>query len=98
MDTTIIQPPQLEPHRGGIILAFGLVGMFVCIPFAVVAWAMASDDLLKMHQGRMDPAGRGMTEAGRIIGIIATCLHGVAAVAYSIMAIIFGSAMFFLKF
>jgi len=68
-------PPQYQPHRGGLIFAFGLLGLLVCFIFGIMAWAMGGRDLQEMAAGRMDPAGRGLTEAGRIIGIVATIIN-----------------------
>jgi hypothetical protein len=63
------------PHRGGLILAFGIVGwVFTCPLFAVMAWVMGSSDLREMRYGRMDPSGMGLTQAGSILGMIYTLL------------------------
>lgn len=70
-------PPILEPHRGIIVLVVGALGLWLgplgLIP-AIVAFQMASTDLAKMLSGRMDSSGRGLTQAGRVLGIIAICL------------------------
>ena len=62
-----------RPHRGVAVLVLGVVSLFT-IPFILgpIAWAMGSNDLRQMSLCRMDPAGRGMTEAGRICGIVST--------------------------
>jgi hypothetical protein len=66
------------PHRGGLILAMGLIGLvgFLACVFPVVlgpiAWIMGNSDLREMRAGRMDPAGEGMTRGGQICGMIAT--------------------------
>jgi len=61
-----------RPHRGGMILAFGILSWFVPlgIILAIAAWVMGNGDLKAMRAGRMDPSGRGMTNAGMIIGIV----------------------------
>ncbi len=59
-----------------MILAFGLIGIMCCMPFGIAAWVMGASDLKEIRAGRMDPAGHGMTQAGMIIGIIATALGG----------------------
>ena len=64
----------MQPHRGTMILVFGILGLVVCMPFGIVAWIMGSGDLKSMDAGRMDPEGRGITQAGKIIGMIATIL------------------------
>jgi phage FluMu protein Com len=62
---------SLNPHRGGMILAYGIIGFVICFPFGIAAWVMGNNDLREMGAGRMDPDGEGLTKAGKIIGIIA---------------------------
>ena len=72
------------PHRGGIILAMGILAL-VIFPYSTlicgpIAWIMGSIDLAKIRAGEMDPSGEGMVQAGRVLGIISTVLGlGVAA-------------------
>jgi hypothetical protein len=65
------------PHRGGTILALGIIS-FVFLPCAVIcgpaAWIMGNTDLAEMRAGRMDPSGEGMVQAGRVLGMIAAIL------------------------
>ena len=72
------QPPQPaapgDPHRGTLVLVLGILGLIVCPPVAIAAWIMGNRDLAAMDQGRMDASGRGTTNAGRIIGMVAVCL------------------------
>ncbi|MCI0460621.1 MAG: hypothetical protein L0Z62_27010 [Gemmataceae bacterium] len=63
-----------EPHRGVLILVFGILGFVVCGLFGVAAWVMGNADLAKIRSGQMDPEGESMTQAGRICGMIATIL------------------------
>lgn len=65
-----------QPHRGGMILTFALLGLLVCFPFGIAAWAMGSADLAQMDAGLMDTSGRSMTSSGRTIGMLATVLWG----------------------
>lgn len=59
------------PHRGGLILVLGILGWVVGCPiFGVAAWVMGNADLEEMRSGRMDPSGRGLTQAGTILGMI----------------------------
>src|SRR4051812_37487532 len=60
----------LKPHRGGLVLVFGILGLVVCAPFGLAAWLMGNSDLAEMRAGVMDPAGEATTSAGRILGII----------------------------
>lgn len=62
------------PHRGGLILALGILSFFVCAPLAIAAWVMGNKDLADMDAGIMDDSGRANTQAGRIAGIVVTVL------------------------
>ena len=53
------------------ILSLILCGIFAAIP----AWIMGSNDLKEMDAGMMDPSGRSLTNAGRILGMISTILN-----------------------
>ncbi len=78
----------LAPHRSTVILVLGIVGLvigllgsFCCGIFGIaglicgiIAWVMANKDLTEMTAGRMDPTGRGMTQAGKICGIISVII------------------------
>ncbi|MFO0786626.1 MAG: hypothetical protein U0573_09770 [Phycisphaerales bacterium] len=69
--------PQ-QPHRAGIILALGIVGLvFGCGGWilGIIAWVMANADLAKMDRGVMDASGRSTTQAGKICAIVAVVLH-----------------------
>ena len=60
----------MRPHRGTLILVFGILGLVCCFIFGIIAWVMGNGDLREMDTGRMDPTGRGLTQAGKICGII----------------------------
>jgi len=64
----------VKPHRGTMILVFGILGIVCCFIFGIVAWVMGNGDLREMREGRMDPSGQGTTNGGRICGIIAVVL------------------------
>jgi len=87
-----IQPVQaypvgqpMRPHRGVMILVFGILGLVCCFIFGIVAWVMGNGDMREMDAGRMDPSGRGLTQAGKICGII--------SVALAILGIVIGILM-----
>lgn len=83
---------RLVPHRGGMILTFGILGLLLCGPFtAIPAWIMGSGDLAQIDARRMDPSGRGLTQAGYILGIIGTSLFGVGVVIWLIVFVILAS-------
>jgi hypothetical protein len=65
---------MLKPHRGGVILAFGILGLVVCQLFGIAAWVMGNSDLREMNRGYMDPTGRDRLHHRRILGMVATGL------------------------
>jgi hypothetical protein len=70
----------MQPHRGPVILVLGILGFLVCQIFAPIAWIMGKTDLKEMDAGRMDPTGKGLTQAGMILGIIGTILIALSIV------------------
>ena len=100
------------PHRGGMILAFGIIAVVCAVAsFAVgvtfiitlvlgpIAWAMGNKDLREMKEGRMDPEGEGMTQTGRILGMVGTILTivglvlgcGIVVIYFIFIVLIFGA-------
>jgi hypothetical protein len=74
-----------RPHRGAAILTLGilsLVMMFPCAPLGIFAWVMGGNDLSEMRRGQMDRSGEGLTQAGRILGIVSTVLMILGCVVY----------------
>ena len=80
---------MLSPHRGGIILALGILGIVCCFICGIIAWVMGSNDLREMAAGRMDPSGEGLTQAGKICGIVSVVLL--------ILQLIFGLLMLLMQ-
>jgi hypothetical protein len=71
-------PGDYAAHRGGLVMALGLValvgGFAFCVPVLIgpIAWILGTMDLRAMRDGHMDPTGESMTRSGQICGIIAT--------------------------
>ena len=61
---------DFQPHRGSMILTFGIIGVACCFPFGIAAWVMGHSDIKSIDSGVMDPSGRSMTNGGKICGII----------------------------
>jgi len=70
----------MKPHRGTLILVLGILSLVCCSPVGIPAWILGNTDLKEMDAGRMDPSGRGITQGGRICGIIGTVILGVGIV------------------
>jgi formate hydrogenlyase subunit 4 len=66
---------QLRPHRGGVVLALGILGIVCCFVLGIIAWVMGNSDLKEMAAGRMDPSGQGLTQAGKICGMVSVLLQ-----------------------
>lgn len=64
----------MKPHRGGTILALGIIGIVLCFITGIIAWVMGNNDLKEIKQGLRDPEGESLTKAGMICGIIGTVL------------------------
>jgi predicted Zn finger-like uncharacterized protein len=98
---------DLAPHRGGMVLTLGIVSVslsplsFCSLPgllFGVASLAcgipalvMGHADLRRMDAHRMDPDGRGMTNAGWICGIVGICISGLATVLIICLMLVWGS-------
>jgi hypothetical protein len=84
----------MKAHRGTLILILGILGLVCCGIFtAIPAWVMGSSDLKEMEAGNMDPAGKGVTNAGKIcgmIGCILTIVVIVIQVAFGGLAVLSG--------
>lgn len=75
------------PHRGPTILLLGILACCGgCVFVGLPAWMMANHDLILMDAGRMDAEGRGLTQAGKLCGVIGTALTGVAMLTAFIIA------------
>ncbi len=84
---------NLQPHRGVMILVFGIIGIVFCVIFGIVAWVMGNGDLRAMREGRMDPTGEGLTKAGKICGIVGVVLNLIAIAFYSVFFVILAAAV-----
>ena len=85
-------PSAVKPHRGGAILALGIIGIVLCFITGIIAWVMGSSDLKEMDAGTRDPAGYSLTKAGMICGIIGVVL-GILALLWTIFVIGLSGAM-----
>ncbi len=64
----------VKPHRGGQIVAYAVIGLFICAPVCIAAWSMASADLRDMQAGLMDPSGHSQTTLGLSVARVGVLL------------------------
>ncbi len=62
-------PPAAVPHRGGMLVALGVVGLAL-FPLGAAVWSMANRDLDYMDEGRVDRAGEGLTRVAKVLGVL----------------------------
>src|SRR5206468_1629105 len=81
-----------QPHRGALILTLGILSLVTCGLLGPVAWILGNADLEEIRRGRMDPEGEGLTQAGRICGIISTMFMIVGCLLYCGIFAMMGAA------
>jgi mannitol-specific phosphotransferase system IIBC component len=91
--TTTTGGQPMKPHRGAAVLVLGIIGILICFICAIIAWVMGASDLKEMDQGIMDPEGRGLTQAGWILGIIG-CSLAALGILFAIIWLVFMGTMF----
>jgi len=83
---------RYKPHRGVLVLVFGILGLVMCGAFGIAAWMMGKNDMREINAGRMDPEGRSLTQVGYILGIVGMvlfCLQIIFVVAYILLIVVF---------
>lgn len=71
------------PHRASLVLVLGLLGFIPCCGFVgAIAWVFGVSDIKKMHSGEMDPSGEGVTNVGKILGMLAALLWVIEVIVF----------------
>ena len=91
VETQPVAQQPLQPHRGVVVLVLGILGIAVCFICGIVAWVMGKNDLRQIDAGIMDPSGRGMTQAGKICGMVSVILVIAVFAIYLLIAVIVGA-------
>jgi hypothetical protein len=86
----------MYPQRsvnGPLILVLGILSLVSCWCITgIPAWVMGNTALREIDSGYGDPNERGIVQAGRILGIIATCLSIAAMCFYLLLVVAIGVA------
>ena len=74
-------PPTTRRHRGGLILALGLLGWLLCPLCSLLAVVLGWSDLAAIRRGEVERDGEGTTLAGTILGAVQVAILGLVLVA-----------------
>jgi hypothetical protein len=85
----------VRPHRGGAVLALGIIGLVACFICGIIAWSMGNKDLREMAAGRMDRSGESLTRAGKVCGMISVILACAGIVIWLIAFVALGASTLF---
>ena len=88
--------PYAEPSQAATVLVLGILSIVLCQILGPVAWKLGSDEIRAIAEGRRPPDGLGLAQAGRICGIIGSCLLGLALLflIFSLLALLAGFGIF----
>ncbi len=65
-------PPPGKPEGATTVFVLGLLGLLLCAPIGIFGWTQGNDYIRRCQAAGVEPDGLGV--AGRILGMIATCL------------------------
>jgi hypothetical protein len=80
----------MQDHRGILILALGILSLLICPPLGIAPWLIGNGDLRAMDAGTMDPEGRGLTQVGKILGIVSIAIFAIGLVVGVLAVLFFG--------
>ena len=73
--------PQQDHPQSTTILILGICGLVLCQVLGPFAWSMGNKALREIDASQGQLGGRDMVNIGRILGIVATVLLGLALLA-----------------
>ena len=82
---------EQKPEGAVIVFVMGLLGLLLCPILAPVAWIMGNSYMAKCQAMAVEPEG--LAVAGRILGIIGTCLLILAIVIWVVIICAGGALM-----
>jgi hypothetical protein len=69
-----MQQHWIFPSRASTVLTLGILSLVVCSVMGPIAWAMGNEEMRRMDAGQTPDDQRGTVTAGRVCGIVASCL------------------------
>jgi TRAP-type C4-dicarboxylate transport system permease small subunit len=90
------QGPYPEQGQAVTVLVLGILSIVICQLLGPFAWKLGNDELRGIAEARRPPEGLSMAQAGRITGIIGTCLLalGLAFLLFFLVAALAGFGIF----
>jgi hypothetical protein len=82
----------VKPHRGVLVLVFGILSIPVCFIFGIVAMILGKADMKEMQAGTMDRTGEGMTKAGFWLGLAGIILWALIIAFYVLVFMVLVSS------
>jgi len=79
-----------KPEGAVTVFVLGLLGLLICAPLGIVAWVMGNSYMAKCRAMSAQPEG--LAVAGRILGMIATCLLILVIVIWGLVICLGGGA------
>jgi hypothetical protein len=77
----------IEHPDATTILVLGILSLVVCGLLGPFAWVKGNNALAEIDRNPAAYTNRGTVQAGRICGIVGTCLLGAAILIYAVIAI-----------
>jgi len=91
-------PPGAHPEQSqaATALVLGILSIVLCQLLGPVAWKLGSDEIRAITEGRRPPEGLGLAQAGRICGIVGSCLLGLVILflVFTVIALLLGFGVF----
>lgn len=91
-----VGPPPVSPYpeqsQAVTVFVLGILSIIVCQVLGPFAWKMGNDEVRAITEGRRSAENLGLAQAGRICGIIGTCLLGLVLIFFVLwlFLVIFG--------
>jgi len=85
-----------EQSQAATVLVLGILSIVLCQLLGPVAWKLGADELRAITERRRPPDGWGLAQAGKICGIVGSCLLGLALLflIFSLLALLAGFGIF----
>ena len=88
--------PYSEQSQAATVLVLGILSIVLCQLLGPVAWKLGADEIAAITAGKRSPEGLGLAQAGRVCGIVGTCLLGLVLLflIFSVVALLLGAGIF----